>query len=438
MKVKRKNLQTPADGRQRDGGGLLGLQPAFGVLLLALAGSGLAVLFVGSDLLERVVFPSMSTGLRHSLLTAQAAIVTVLAGAGVYLVMRRQQGQLSKTAEELTRLLESFQNGARIQERFENPHRVHCRDVLECQRKECPAYDAPGERCWQVVALRRAPGRPPSVDIHRCHACPVYQTSCPDKLTDLGESFNNLMFLLKEEVERNWRMRAAMVEKQKMAAIGQIAAGVADEVCNPLSSISSVAQMLRRSAPDPPVRDQLSVIEKHVQRISSVVRRLVSSSRVGTGRWETVDARKILEEALHLVSYDRRAREVDIVLDAPSSLPPTVGLRDQLQQVFFNLSLNALDAMPNGGRLTVRAAVEEGRIQVRVEDTGSGIAPEVERHVFEPFFTTKPPGHGVGLGLPVSYGIVQEHGGTIDFSSAAGKGTVFTVDLPVRDKAPDA
>jgi two-component system NtrC family sensor kinase len=124
-------------------------------------------------------------------------------------------------------------------------------------------------------------------------------------------------------------------------------------------------------------------------------------------------------------------------VEPEGSLPATWAIPGQLEQVFINLSLNALDAMPEGGTLTVRSHQENGRIEVRIEDTGAGIPPEIGRRVFEPFFTTKEPGRGTGLGLSVSYGIVQKHRGTIDLESTVNRGTVFTVRLPVLETLPE-
>ena len=134
---------------------------------------------------------------------------------------------------------------------------------------------------------------------------------------------------------------------------------------------------------------------------------------------------------------DREARKVDIDFEPPESLPRSYGLRGQLQQVFLNLSLNALDAMPDGGKLTIRAEKRNGSILVRIRDTGCGIAPEMKDRIFEPFFTTKKPGEGTGLGLAVSDSIIRKHRGAIDFNATAGHGTEFIVEVPILDKAPD-
>jgi signal transduction histidine kinase len=411
-----------------------------GWALLPLAGLGVfAILFVGWDMVVRWLFPAMSTGLRHGLLTAWAGVVTVITSLVVYLLMRREHRKLSATAELLTRLLGSYQANPGAAARFDNPHLVGCHRVTNCDRTDCPMYETPDDRCWQVMALKRAGGvhAVPQFELERCLECEVYRRSCPDKLTELGESFNNLMFLLKQESKQVGRMRAQMVEKEKMAAIGLISAGIAHEIGNPLSSISSIVQMLKRSGSSTAMNDELDLIGTHIQRITRTVRQLVSLARPSAERWDLVDIRKTLEEAVQLVTFDRRARNVDICFDLPEALPKTCGLRGELQQVFINLSLNALHAMPNGGKLTIRARKRRDHILVQVKDTGDGISSELGRRVFEPFFTTKEPGQGTGLGLAVSYGIVQKHGGEIDFESTIGEGTAFTVEIPILDEPPD-
>ena len=401
--------------------------------------AGCAALLVGADVVERHFFPDMSTGWHHALLTVRAAMVTAVGCSIVYLLMRVQQRRLSQTAEHLSSLLESYKYDPDATRRFDNPHLVHCRDVLACRRTECPMYHAPGQRCWQVVALGGAcrGGDAQPIHIHQCHECAVYRQSCPDRLTELGESFNNLMFLLEAEASQVGRMRAQLVEKEKMVAIGQMASGIAHEVGNPLSSISSIVQMLKRAKGWQPANDQLDLIQTHIRRISATVRQLVSLARPTSDGWELLDLGRVLEEAVRLISFDRRARDVEIDYQQLGSLPATFGLKGQLEQVVINLALNALDAMPEGGKLTIRAEQRRPHIVVRIADTGIGIPDELGRRVFEPFFTTKEAGRGTGLGLSVSYGIVQKHGGSIDFTSPPGQGTEFTVKIPIVDEPPD-
>ena len=233
-------------------------------------------------------------------------------------------------------------------------------------------------------------------------------------------------------------MRAQIVEKQKMAAIGQIAAGVAHEVCNPLSSISSVIQMLRRDERNARYSEQFNLIDMHIERISTVVRQLINMARPGSNQFQPIDMRSVLEGAVRIVSFDKRAQNINVAFEESEVPLRTYGLPDQIQQAVINLLFNALDAMPNGGTLTLRAISRGNRIVVEVEDTGCGIAKEVGRRVFEPFFTTKDPGRGTGLGLAVTYGVIQKHGGTIDFTSTPGNGTLFTFEIPILDKSPDS
>jgi signal transduction histidine kinase len=398
-----------------------------------------AVLFVLGDVLERRLFPDLSTGWHHGFLTLRAALATIVASLVVYLTMRRQERELSKTAGQLSRLLESYEADRSSPGHFENPHLVHCREILHCSRKDCAMYDQPQERCWQIKALRVTDGATngPGIQIQQCHRCKVYRAACPDRLTELGESFNCLMFLLAEEAARLGRMRAQMVEKEKMVAIGQMAAGIAHEIGNPLSSISAIVQVLKRWRGREAKSSQLDLIETHIQRISTTVRQLVSLARPVTEEWESIDIGKTIEDAIRLIRLDRRARNVEMICDLSPTRPATYALRGQLHQVFINLALNALDAMPDGGRLKIRARVNHRHIDVSFADTGCGISPEVGRKIFDPFFTTKEPGQGTGLGLSVSYGIIQKHGGTIDFESTVGAETTFRVRLPILGKPPE-
>ena len=233
------------------------------------------------------------------------------------------------------------------------------------------------------------------------------------------------------------RQQRRLAEKENMFAIGQIAAGIAHEVCNPLSSISSIVQVLRRAGSKPPDPEQLDLIERHVQRISEVIRRLTKLAHSAGETWRPTDVVEALEEVVRLIEFDLRARKVNVSLVHPEPLPRVYGVRRELQQAFLNLSLNAFDAMPDTGKLTLSVRRGNGNLQVRVTDTGRGIAPETRRHLFKPFFTTKGPGQGTGLGLAVSRSIIEKHGGTIDVYSTVGQGTEFIIQLPVMDEIAD-
>ena len=397
------------------------------------------VIFVGFDVAAQHVFSNLSTVVRFALVVAWSVVVALAVYALVHRAVLRQQRRLSSTADQLAELLKHYRVNTPHPVRFENPYLRRCYEVTGCDRTSCPMREMAGERCWQVMGLCRANAEQhtPRVEIERCLACEVYRSSCPDKFIELGESFNNLLFLLSQEVERAARMRAQMIEQEKMAEIGQIAAGIAHEVGNPLSSISSVVQMLKRGGANGAMIEKLDLIETHIRRISTTVRRVVNLARPLPDHWQPVDVAEAIDEVVQLLALDHRAKGVNITFDVPPERPKTYAIRDQLQQVFINLTLNALDAMPDGGDLTVLAEYENGSITVRVRDTGCGIPEECRSQLFEPFFTTKQPGRGTGLGLAVSQEIVCKHHGTIDYRSSVGCGTEFIVRLPIFDKPPD-
>jgi len=398
-----------------------------------------SVAFVGWEVIAHTMFPDLSTGMRHFTLTLLVALVTAGGCSVVYILMRKQQRRLSRVAEELTRLLESYMDDPDTPERFENPHLIHCTDGFDCILTDCAMHELPDERCWQVMALKRAEQdhEKTSIEIKKCHACKIYRQSCPDELIELGENFNNLLFLLGEESAGLERMRSQMVEKQKMVSIGQLASGIAHEVANPLSSISSIVQILKRSGVNGAMTKQFDLIQTHINRITGIVRKLGKLARPGGERWERINVGAALNEAVRLISFDQRAKNVDIRFDHPEDLTDSYGIPGHLDQVFINLCLNALDAMPDGGVLTIVARQKHDSITVEIRDTGCGVPPDVGRRIFEPFFTTKQPGRGTGLGLSVSYGIVQGHGGTIDMESNEGEGTAFLVNLPILHEPPD-
>jgi PAS domain S-box-containing protein len=249
-----------------------------------------------------------------------------------------------------------------------------------------------------------------------------------------------------QDVTEKRYMEEQTAQSEKLAAIGQLAAGVAHEIGNPLTSISSVAQNLRRKTTDDYVQSKLDLITGHIDRIASIVRQLVNFSRHQPLVWRRVSVREILESVLGIVRYDQRVRNVKIDLEMDEGPLSVVGVADQLSQVFLNISLNALDAMqdlPTDVQPSLRVQVRRGRteegswVQVSFEDNGRGIEPEIVPRIFEPFFTTKEVGKGTGLGLAVSYRIVHDHGGRILVDSVPGQGARFTVVLPIREEHPE-
>jgi two-component system, NtrC family, sensor kinase len=236
-------------------------------------------------------------------------------------------------------------------------------------------------------------------------------------------------------VERTAQLKEAqaqLVQAQKLAALGQLGAGVAHEINNPLGGvIGHVQLLLAERAPDAGDYEALKHIEEGARRASEIVGNLL---RFSVQRKEpvrtTVDLNKLVKDTLSLMETIIRDQKIALVLALDDKKPRARGDAGQIAQVLLNLAANARTAMPAGGELRVTTLARDGRAGFSVADGGKGIAPEIRERIFEPFFTTKDEWNNVGLGLSVSYRIVEEHGGTIEVESEVGKGSTFTVWLP--------
>jgi len=216
-----------------------------------------------------------------------------------------------------------------------------------------------------------------------------------------------------------------------MASVGLLAAGVAHEVNTPLAGISSYTQLLRGQLDESDPRQLLlEKIEKQSFRAARIVANLLNFSRSSGTEFDRIDVNKALLDVLSLIEHQLDGSRIRVRRELAADLPPVRGNENRIQQVFFNLILNARDAMPRGGWLTLVTYADVDTVVVEVRDTGHGIRREHIRRIYDPFFTTKGIGRGTGLGLSVSYGIVQEHGGAIFVESAPGQGTRFQVALP--------
>ncbi|HUT88056.1 MAG TPA: cache domain-containing protein [Thermoguttaceae bacterium] len=235
--------------------------------------------------------------------------------------------------------------------------------------------------------------------------------------------------------EREEQLRTAtrqqIGQSEKLASIGRLAAGVAHEINNPLTGVLTFAHLLKEDETigEEGKRD-LDLIIQETTRVAEIVRGLLDFARERPTAKEQLDVNEIIRRTLRLLGNQGAFRRIVIVEDLDEGLPPVDGDVNQLQQILLNLSLNACEAMRNGGTLLVGSSAENGCVLVKVTDTGCGIKREHLDQIFEPFFSTKPVGKGTGLGLSVSYGIVQQHGGALEVETEEGKGTTFTVVLP--------
>jgi signal transduction histidine kinase len=253
-----------------------------------------------------------------------------------------------------------------------------------------------------------------------------------DHLGALNEELQEHRAQLEERIAERTRelqeAQAHVLHQEKMAAFGLLAAGIAHEVGNPLTSISSLIQMLQRRDQDGYTSEKLNLVSGQLDRIQNTLRELVNFSRPASKARTRVSIPEVVQEALNIAKYYKRTKGRKIEMAVSAELPAVLGVRDQLVQVFLNLILNAIDATDTGGRIQVRAETEEGQIHIHVEDNGTGIALEHQPRLFQPYFTTKK--HGTGLGLFVTRTLVLEHGGHIEVSSSPGEGTRFRILLP--------
>ncbi len=252
---------------------------------------------------------------------------------------------------------------------------------------------------------------------------------------DEGNGFQGMDVWMHDLTDRR-RFETQMAQTEKLAAIGQLAAGVAHEVNNPMGVIQCYARLIAKSQePDSQAVRDAEIIQKHIQQCQKVVADLLNFARVSESRKQTARIDDCLDEVVSLVEPHYNKKGITVSVAKAPDLPPAEVDEAQFKQVLMNLVINAVQSMPDGGRLTVAADCDEaaGALRVSVADTGMGIGEKDIRRIFEPFFTTKDPGKGTGLGLSVSYGIIQQHGGDIRVESVPGEGSTFTVMLPLTD-----
>ena len=248
--------------------------------------------------------------------------------------------------------------------------------------------------------------------------------------TDLRERFR-----MQKELEET---HLKLLHSEKMASLGKLAAGVAHEINNPLGGILIYANMLfEETSPEDPRRADLKQIVDQTLRCKEIVKELLDFSRQTTHCWVHCDINQALQQTISLLGKQALFQDIQIIKEIDPHLPQIIADPGQLNQVLINLMTNAVDAMEGKGILTVRTYFlpDEEKIGLEIADTGYGIHSENLSRIFDPFFTTKDIGKGTGLGLSTVYGILEEHGGTIEVESTVGQGTTFILRLPVRRPA---
>ncbi|MBX7174371.1 MAG: HAMP domain-containing protein [Pyrinomonadaceae bacterium] len=255
-----------------------------------------------------------------------------------------------------------------------------------------------------------------------------------DEIGLLATSFNEMSRKMANDIEQLKNLNEQLTRTEKLAAMGTLAAGVAHEVNNPLASISSLIQMIQaKQNLDESTGENLRLIQTQIQRITQVTKDMMDFARVRPAAKTLVSINEISETALRLASFDKSFQRLQLTKEYGDNLPKILADSDQLQQVFLNIFLNARDAMPNGGELSVKTSNGDNSIKVEIADNGIGIDENSAKQIFDPFFTTKPTGKGTGLGLAVCYGIITAHGGKIEVSNNHNNGTKFIIQLPAEN-----
>lgn len=303
--------------------------------------------------------------------------------------------------------------------------------------------DCPARLCLQdgqaratELAFDRVKGGPPVQPHSGASQCVFQITTAP--LTDSAGRIHRVVELA-QDITQHKETQAHMVRASRLAALGELAGQVVHEVNNPVTIISGKARLLlthHRAEMSPAVAQELTKITETADRVARLTRSLLASGRPSTSIREQLDLRVPARKALAMIEAQARRIGVQIHDALPETMPSIEANAQELEQVFLNLYLNALDAMPRGGRLKVSAptgatADHPGRVAVAVEDTGGGIPADLRERIFEAFFTTKPEGCGSGLGLSTCRGLVRSHQGEIAVRSAPGEGACFVVQLPI-------
>ena len=285
-----------------------------------------------------------------------------------------------------------------------------------------------------------------SKEVSRGNLTPSIGPVSKSEIGVLQNTFHEMLSSLRERDRRHQaESEIKLLQSEKQASVGRLAAGVAHEINNPLTGVLTFTHMLlRRKDLKDEVRSDLQTIAKETERVRAIVKGLLDFSRQIVLEPEPTDINKLVKSAIALVDNQALVRGVTLGFLPTENLPVRTVDRNQMQSVLLNMIINAIDATEPGGTITVktgfsvsRGKTEQNGIEISISDTGCGISKEHLNKVFDPFFTTKDVGHGTGLGLAVSYGIVGRHGGTIRVQSELGKGSTFTIWLPLEDEVEE-
>jgi len=385
--------------------------------------------------------------------------------------------QLQDALQHISGLIQKVVQDQDLSVRFDNAMLPACSEIMQCGKVECECHGKEKVRCWQVAGTYCGGERKGifSQKIKDCVQCPVFREATTEPVMLIGEQFNNMMHVLAMqniELQNAYaelkKAQSQMLQREKMVSIGMLAAGVAHEINNPMGYITSNLGSLQKYAQrlaefiamqsaalaslsvpadtvdtleearqkqkiDFILTDLQALVKESLEgadRVKHIVANLKTFSRLDdTSEFNLADINECLESTLAIVWNELKYKAT--ILKDYGQLPKIYCSANQLNQVFVNLLVNAVQAIDKQGDITIRTWSDEQLVYVSVSDTGCGMDTATQHHIFEPFFTTKEVGKGTGLGMSISYDIVKKHGGNIIVESEVGKGTTFTVSIPV-------
>ncbi len=395
--------------------------------------------------------------------------------------LKKGRTSLQKALDEISALIQEVAVKKNFSVRFENPNLKKCHEFMKCDKEDCICHSdgCNDRRCWQKAGTYckgKVQGQF-TKKYETCSKCPFFEDAAHDPYSYLGEQFNNMMHILEtqhtdlENAYNELKMvQSQVLQQEKMASIGQLAAGVAHEINNPMGFIISNLNTLKRYIEkvseyltiqtatvercskqcgntdiiteiaekrkelkiDYITKDLNNLINESLEgadRVKKIVQDLKNFSRVDESEFKTADINSGLESTINIVWNELKYKAT--LVKEYGDIPLTVCNPGQLNQVFMNLLVNAAHAIAKQGEILVRTWHEGRMINITISDTGFGISEENQKRIFEPFFTTKEVGKGTGLGLSIAYDIIKKHNGMIKVDSEVGKGTTFTISIPV-------
>jgi PAS domain S-box-containing protein len=385
------------------------------------------------------------------------------------------RGKLQRALDEISSVIQKVAHKKEFAIRFNNPDLKKCHEMLGCTEKDCPCYGKEAMGYWQVAGTSCGGTEEKNVPKKhlKCTKCPVFKEVTSDPIYQIGEHFNNMMHILEtknSELENAYEelkaTQATILQQEKLASIGQLAAGVAHEINNPVGFITSNLGSLRKYVSrlaefiytqsevitstasaeavekiqekrktlklDYILEDTKELIQESLEgadRVKKIVQNLKSFSRLDESEYKHADINECIESTINIVWNELKYKTV--LKKEYGDLPLTKCYHQQLNQVFMNLLVNAAQAIEKQGEIKIKTWQENGSIVASVSDTGCGIPEDKLDKVFEPFFTTKEAGKGTGLGLSIAYDIVKKHHGDITVRSKVGEGTTYTLRMPI-------